>query len=310
VIVPALTFVATANAVVYCGARPVLIDVDRETGCLDANKVRAFIEHNCFFRGGLVINKRTRKKVRALLPVHVLGHPADMDALTKIARQYNLTVIEDACEALGAEYKGRKAGLLGDIACFSFNGNKIVTAGGGGMIVTRRQSWARRARYLSTQARDHLEEYIHGEIGFNYRMTNLQAAVGCAQMERLPQFLKKKMKIALGYENAFSNVPGIHVMASATWAKPTHWLFTIRLHSVRALSARLVHFLASKGIESRRLWRPLHWLPMYRREKTSHLKMAEDFYKEAVSLPSSLGLSKAEQDKVIQHVLEFARTAL
>lgn len=302
VLVPSLTFVATANAVTYCGAHPVFMDSDETSGGIDPLKVEEFLRRECDRRKGTTIDRATGRPVRALLPVHVLGHPVDMDALRVLAREFHLKIVEDACESLGSLYKGRPAGRLGDISCLSFNGNKIVTSGGGGMVVTNKDSWARRARHLSTQAKRSPSEYIHDEIGYNYRMTNIQAALGLAQLESLPWFLRRKAEIEARYRTAFEGASGLNLMPSAPWARPNHWLFTVR---VRKGGRALVQHLGSHGIESRLLWRPLHRLPMYRAARAYQIKIADILYREAVSLPSSVDLSVESQAKVIRGVLGF-----
>ncbi|MFH1428724.1 MAG: DegT/DnrJ/EryC1/StrS family aminotransferase, partial [Candidatus Margulisiibacteriota bacterium] len=178
VIMPALTFVAPANAVRYVGAWPVFMDVQRDTWELDPEKLNDFINQECEYKNSCLINKNTGRQIKAIIPVHILGHPVDMDPILDIARRYELPVIEDATESLGAKYKGKNVGTIGDIACFSFNGNKIITTGGSGMIVTDNKAWADKAHYLTTQAKDDPLEYIHNEVGYNYRLPNILAAMG------------------------------------------------------------------------------------------------------------------------------------
>ena len=227
VLVPALTFIAPANAVRYAGAWPVFIDAEPAYWQMDAEKVLNFLEHRCRWANGELRNQHTGRRVRAILPVHILGHPCDIDPLVEIARRFNLVVIEDATESLGAMYKERMVGHLGNVACFSFNGNKVITTGGGGMIVTDNAAWAERARYLSTQAKDNPVEYIHNEIGYNYRLTNIQAALGCAQMESLPRFIETKRTIAAQYHESLGSVPGIAPMPEASWARSIFWMYTV-----------------------------------------------------------------------------------
>ena len=177
VLLTSLTFIAPANAIRYANAWPVFIDAEPEHWQMSPQKVIDFLEQECNFQSGEVRNKHTGRRVKAIMPVHILGHPVDMDPILEVARRYHLMVIEDATESLGASYKGRMVGHLGHIACFSFNGNKILTTGGGGMIVTDNEAWANKAKYLTTQAKDNPVEYIHHEIGYNYRLTNIQAAM-------------------------------------------------------------------------------------------------------------------------------------
>ncbi len=181
VLVSTLTFIAPANAIRYAGAWPVFIDAEPRYWQMDPEQVENFIERNCRWAEGILVNRTTGRRVSAVVAVHILGHPVDLDPIVAVCRKYGLAIIEDATESLGARYKGRMVGTLGDIACFSFNGNKLITTGGGGMIVTDNADWARKAKYLTTQAKDDPLEYIHNEIGYNYRLTNLQAAMGCAR---------------------------------------------------------------------------------------------------------------------------------
>src|SRR5579864_6521316 len=209
VLVSTLTFIAPLNALRYVGAWPVLMDVERNFWQLDAQKVQDFLRKNCRYSRGKLTNRNTGRHVTAILPVHLLGHPVDMEPIVSVAREFGLRIIEDATECLGARYRGQYVGTLGDVGCFSFNGNKIITTGGGGAIVTANDKWAERAKYLTMQAKDDMVEFVHGEIGYNYRLTNLQAALGCAQMERLREFIQKKRAIASRYEVALKDVAGI-----------------------------------------------------------------------------------------------------
>ena len=216
VVIPNLTFVATANAVRYCGAHPVLVDLEPDHWQIDTGLVRRFLESDCESVDGELRNRRTGRRVGALMPVHLLGHPCNMDALSELAGTYGLPLVEDASESLGATFDGRPMGTIGDIGCFSFNGNKVITAGGGGMIVTDDEAWAKRAKHLRTQAKCDPIEYDHDEVGYNYRMVNVLAALGCAQLEQLDRFLETKRSIAARYDQAFSSVQGIVSQKEAT----------------------------------------------------------------------------------------------
>ena len=218
VLLPALTFIAPANAVRYCQAWPVFIDVEPRFWQLDIDRVARFLEDECVVREGALHNRASGRRVKAVLPVHVLGHPVDMNPLLGLARRYGLAVVEDATESLGARYKDRLVGNLGDIAVFSFNGNKLITTGGGGMIVTDSREWADRARYLTTQAKDDSIEYVHNEVGFNYRLTNVQAAMGCAQLEDIEDRLTAKRAVAEAYRDGLADVEGVTLPEEAPWA--------------------------------------------------------------------------------------------
>ncbi len=304
VLVPTLTFVAPVNAVRYVGAWPVFIDAESAHYQMDPAKLARFLEEKCHGVQGALCNKATGRRVRAVLPVHVLGHPCDMDTIIEVARRYELTVIEDAAESLGSEYKGRRAGSLGDIACLSFNGNKIITAGGGGMLVTSSDAWAQRARYLTTQAKDDPLEYIHGEIGYNYRLTNIQAAIGLAQMEKLNEYVQARRARARQYDELLQDVPGIGLPGEAPWAHWNYWLYTILINEkeCRVTSRELMRRLERAGIQSRPLWHPVHSLPPYRACEAVGGEVAELLYSRALSLPSSAGLSSRQCSFVASQV--------
>lgn len=304
VLVSDLTFIAPANAIRYAGAWPVFIDAEKDYWQMDPARVVDFLENHCTSRDGKLVNSKTGRRVKAVLPVHILGHPVDMDALLECARRFDLTVIEDATESLGATYRGRHVGALGDISCLSFNGNKVITTGGGGMVLTNNSAWAEKARYLTTQAKDDAVEYVHGEIGYNYRLTNIQAAMGCAQMEQLQNFIEKKRQIARSYAAAFDSVPGISCMRQAPWATSINWLSTILVDESKygEDSRLLMHRLATEGIQTRPLWQPLHKSPACAGMQSQGGDVAEEINNHALSLPSSVGLTTAELQRVINAV--------
>ncbi|HKC64009.1 MAG TPA: LegC family aminotransferase [Pyrinomonadaceae bacterium] len=312
VLVPTLTFIAPANAIRYVGAWPVFIDVEPDYWQLDAQKVASFLKDECRWSNGALRNKRTGRRVKAILPVHILGHPVDMDPILELARLYNLAVIEDATESLGATYKGRMVGCLGDSACFSFNGNKIITTGGGGMLVTYSEPLARKAKYLTTQAKDDAVEYIHHEIGYNYRLTNLQAALGCAQMEQLNDRIAAKRRIAAAYTENFKGLRGITPMGEAPWAQSIYWLYTILIdeREYGECSRRLMNSLAEQGIQSRPLWQPLHLSPAHVGSQSYQCTIAEKLNREALSLPCSSGLGAEQLTRVVTAIKDFSARPL
>ena len=301
VLVSTLTFIAPANAIRYVGAWPVFMDADPLYWQMDPEKVIDFLEKECQWRNGALYNKATGRCVKAILPVHILGHPCDMDPILEIARKYNLVIIEDATESLGAKYKGRMVGHIGDIACFSFNGNKIITTGGGGMIVTDNEKRARHAKYLTTQAKDNLAEYIHNEIGYNYRLTNIQAAMGCAQLEQLDDYIATKRRIATTYTKALANMPGIIPMCEAPWAFSIFWMYTVLMDERRyGMSSReLMQHLAKHRIQTRPLWQPLHRSPAHKGTQAYRVDVADNIYRQALSLPCSVGLEMSEIERVL-----------
>lgn len=313
VLVPTLTFIAPANAVRYLGAWPVFIDAEPRYWQMDIQKVADFLANECRYTHGALHNRHTGRRVAALLPVHVLGHPVDMDPLLAIAARYDLQVIEDATEALGAQYRGRAVGCpLGPssrAACLSFNGNKLITTGGGGMIVTDDEAFARRARYLTTQAKDDPVEYVHHEIGYNYRLTNLQAALGVAQLERLKDHVEAKRRIARAYAAALDGVTGIDVMREASWARSAFWMYTVLVHArlCGVTSRRLLAALAEAGIQTRPLWQPLHLSAAHRGAYAVDCSVAERLHRQALSLPCSVGLSGDPQTMVVSALTAACR---
>lgn len=274
VIVPALTFVATVNPIIYVGATPVVVDVDPFTWNLDPGAVA----------------RAVTEKTKAIIPVHLYGNPADMDALLQIAREHNLYVIEDATEALGATYKGQMVGTLGHIGIFSFNGNKIITTGGGGMLVTNDPQLARRARILVNQGRDPEEtEYSHEEIGYNYRLTNLQAALGLAQLERLPEFLATKRQNAAIYRKELGDVEGLHWQRETSGAQSNWWLFSVWIDENKFGEDRhsVMQRLKSRGIQVRPLFKPIPEQPCYADFSFTPCPVASRIYGGGLSLPSA-----------------------
>jgi len=307
ILVSTLSFIAPANAIRYVGAWPVFIDAEPNYWQIDPQKAMDFLRKECVWRNDTLYNKVTNRRVSGILPVHILGHPVDMDPILEIARKYNLVVIEDATESLGAKYNGRMVGHLGDIACFSFNGNKIITTGGGGMLVTDNEDWARRAKYLTTQAKDDAVEYIHQEIGYNYRLTNIQAAMGCAQLELLDNFIANKREIAATYTTALADVTGITPMPEADWAYSIFWMYTVLVNEkVYGIDSRAVlQQLASKGIQTRPLWLPLHRNQAHANSQAYYCDVAEQLNQNALSLPCSVGLKDGQLNSVIQNLKDF-----
>ena len=307
VLVSTLTFIAPANAIRYTGAYPIFIDAEPDYWQFDVQKAADFLEHECSLQNGELRNKSTGRRVRAILPVHILGHPVDMNPLLELAKRYQLMVIEDATEALGSKYNGRMVGTLGHIACFSFNGNKIITTGGGGMIVTDNQAFAKRAKYLTTQAKDDSLEYIHHEVGYNYRLTNIQGAMGVAQMEQLPDYIECKNHITARYNEAFKEVSGITLMPEAEWAESNHWLYTILIDEVAyGIDSRtLLRKLADAKIQTRPLWQPLHLSKAHHDAPERDNPVAERLCRMSLSLPCSVNLTSEQQDYVISKIIEF-----
>lgn len=291
VLVPALTFVSTANAVTYTGATPVFVDSDPETWTIDPERAEA------------AVTERTR----AIVPVHLYGHPADMDAVRAVAERHGLAVVEDAAEAHGARYRGTRVGSLGDAAIFSFYGNKIFTTGEGGMLVTDRDDVAERARMLRDHGTAPGRRYWHPVLGFNYRLTNLQAAVGVAQMERADEILAAKRRIAQRYAEGLRGVPGLTLPPEAPWAWNVYWLYSVLVNEDELGVGRdeLIQALAAEGIETRPVFPPLNLQPVYARGE--RMPVAERLGAVGLSLPSSVGMRDEEVDRVAEAVASLAR---
>ncbi len=306
VLISTLTFVAPANAARYVSAWPVFIDADPTYWEMDPQKVADFLGQECESRGGKLYNRKTGRRVSAIVPVHVLGHPVDLDPILEVARKHELVVIEDATESIGATYKGRSVGHLADISCFSFNGNKLLTTGGGGMIATDNTTWAERATYLTTQAKDDPVEYIHGAVGFNYRLTNIQAAMGCAQLESLDEYIAAKRRIASTYASALSGIPGISVMQEAEWARSVFWMYTVLVDEAEfGIDSRaLLRRFESDKIQTRPLWQPLHRSAPHRQSPAYRCEVADRLNRDALSLPCSVGLTEEKQARVIEVLID------
>jgi perosamine synthetase len=290
VILPTLTFVATANAVTYTGATPVLVDSEPYTWNIDPETVvRA-------------ITSRTR----AIIAVHLYGHPADMDTLRDLADRHGLTLIEDAAEAHGARYKGRRTGSLGDVAVFSFFGNKIITTGEGGMVLTDDAALAERCFFLENQARQKENPYWHPEIGYNYRMTNLQAALGVAQLERIEELIAVRIRNAVHYGRRLAEVPGLSLPPHAEWAENVYWMYTVLVEDAYGLDRdATMARLRERGIDTRPAFYPIHTLPMY--QCGLHLPVAEEIGRRGINLPSGATLTSEQVDLVCDALLEIGR---
>ena len=305
VLVSTLTFIAPANAIRYVGAWPLFVDADPVYWQMDISKLYDFVKNDCDWESGSLHNKHTGRRITAIMPVDILGHSCDIEPIVELARQYNLVVIEDATESLGSQYYGHMVGQLADIACFSFNGNKTITTGGGGLLVTNNDEWANRARYLTTQAKDNAIEYIHNEIGYNYRLTNLQAAMGCAQLESLDDYVMKKRSLALVYSDALNKVDGIKPMVVADWCTSSYWLYTVLVdpNEYGITSRGLMSLLTQYNIQTRPLWQPNHLSPAHAQSYYLGGPVSENLFNNALSLPSSVGLTKEQQNRVIECVV-------
>lgn len=291
VIVPSLSFVATANAVAYCHAIPHFVDVEDATLGLDAVKLDAYLADILESRDGRKINRLTGRPVAAVVCIHTFGHPARLEALVDLCRRHGLPLVEDAAESLGSTYRGRHCGTFGTVAAISFNGNKIVTTGGGGAVVTNDPALAKRAKHLSTTAkRPHPYLYDHDEIGYNYRMPNINAALGCAQLEQLPRFLEEKRALAERYAAAFSDVPGISFLREPEECRSNYWLQAVILADDGGTAGRdtLLEALNGASYMARPAWTLLHKLaPYHDSPRMPDLSVSERTERTLVNLPSS-----------------------
>lgn len=307
VLVSSLTFIASVNAIRHAGADPVLVDCQPGSWQMDMDRVERFLATECITEGSTCRHRDSDRRVAGIVPVHILGHGADLPRLLAIAERHHLPVVEDAAEALGVRVAGRHTGTFGRLGCFSFNGNKTITTGAGGMVVTDDDALADRVRHLSEQAKLPGSEYVHDEVGYNYRMSNLHAAVGLAQLEQLASHLAAKRAIATRYADGFAGRPGIGWIGPAANVEPAWWLFTLTIDpAVTGLTARQVMaHLKEQGIESRPLWQPIHLSPAHAGALRLGGEAAERLHEQALSLPSSVGLSATEQERVIASVTGF-----
>jgi len=304
VIVPALTFIAPVNVVRYCNAYPVFMDCNADSLCIDAQKVIDFLGNECEQRNnGYTYNKDTNRRIKAIVPVHIFGHPTDMDMLLEICNEKNIDIIEDATESLGSEYKGKKAGSFGKAGCFSFNGNKIITAGGGGMIVTDDAEFANKIRHLTTQAKKDQFEYDHDEVGYNYRLNNIQAAMGVAQMEKIDEFVQVKRENAELYQELFAGIVELKILKEAEWAKSNYWLNIIKVTEEH--KKPLIEYLLSENIQVRPIWKLIHSLPMYSGFQSYKIDNADDAHGSCISLPSSVNIKKSEIEYIVNNIAKY-----
>jgi perosamine synthetase len=292
VIVPTLTFIASANAVAYCGATPVFVDVEPDSWTIDASRIQ----------------EKITARTRGIIVVHLYGHPCDLDPILSLAQRHNLFVIEDAAEAHGAEYKGKKVGALADIGIFSFYGNKVMTTGEGGMLTTNDSAIASKSRLLRSQGMDPERRYWHEVIGFNYRMTNVAAAIGLAQLEKIDWHLSRRRDVAHYYRELLADFPGISWQSDKDWAKPIYWMFNIVLEDDHDRDA-IMSELKQLGVETRNVFYPMHLLPPYRRDNdNSEYPVAEHISSRGLSLPTWAGLSREDVQYVVDCLIKCLRS--
>jgi perosamine synthetase len=288
VIVPTLTFIATANVVTFTGAKPVFVDSHPDYWCMDPNKIEESIT----------------PRTKGIIPVHLYGHPCDMDLINAIARSHKLWVVEDAAEAHGAEYKGRRVGAFSDIACFSFYGNKIITTGEGGMCLTDSEELAAKLQILRDHGQNPNRRYWHDIIGFNYRMTNLQAAVGVAQVKKIDTLIERKRQLAKWYAEALEALhrkAGLTLPSEMPWAKNVYWMYSILLSEKFGLTRdEVAAKLGERGIETRPLFYPLHIMPPY--QNCGTFPISEDLSRKGLTLPCGFNIGKAQVTEICEHI--------
>ena len=308
VIVPTLTFIAPINAIAYNNASPVFMDADNFYN-LDAGKTISFINNETVFKDGFTYNKSTNVKVAALLPVHVWGNACWLDELTELCRERNIAIVEDASESLGTfykegKYKGKHTGTIGKLGCISFNGNKIITTGGGGMILTDDEKLAEKAKYLTTQAKDDPIRYVHDEIGYNFRLTNIQAALGVAQLEQLPAILKRKKELFDYYRSAIEDIDGLSLSKVPNYADNNHWLNLLQIDSKAIGEDRetLMQRLEKNGIQTRPVWKLNHEQKPYKNFQNYKIEKANILVENSLCLPSSSNLTNENLEKIVSQL--------
>lgn len=302
VIVPNITFVATTNSVRYVGADPIFIDVDAHSWQMDLDLLSQFLHKECSLKDDHCIHNSTGRIVRSIMPVHVLGNLCDMDKLVSLAQEFKLAITEDSTEALGSYYNGKHAGTFGLAGSLSFNGNKIITTGGGGMLITDEESIAKKAKHLSTQAKADPNEYYHDEVAFNYRLVNILAAMGVAQMEQLPGFINRKKEISAFYNERLKNIPGIASQKIMDDVDANHWLYTIKVPRQKELRK----FLRENGVDARPFWVPMNRLPAYKNDVYYTVAdVSSAVYNDCLSLPCSTHITNEQLETVAKLVLDF-----
>jgi len=315
VIIPDLTMIAVPYAVLYTGAKPALVDVESETFNLDPWRTRDFIHRECRFdkKAKALINKRTGGRIRAILPVHLYGHPCQMDEIMDLAELHDLLVIEDAAESHGALYfsggdrtRPKKTGAIGDIGCFSFYANKIVTTGEGGMVVTNDDRIADRARRLKDLAHAPSQRFLHTELAFNYRMTNVQAAIGLAQLEEIEKYIALKQKMAAAYKRYLDGIPGLTLPGEKSWARSVYWMYAVLIEDVFGLSRdELMSRLKDAGIDTRAFFVPVHAQPLFANSpdyRGLSFPLSDELSRRGLYLPSGLALTRPQIQRVSAEV--------
>lgn len=290
VLTQALTFIATCNAISYIGAHPVFIDVDMETLGLSPNAVKAWLEKNAELKNGICYNKRTGRRVKACVPMHTFGHPVKIDELVQICNEWHIELVEDAAESIGSLYKGKHTGTFGKVGAISFNGNKTITTGGGGMLLFQDEELGKLAKHLTTQAKvPHRWAFVHDHIGYNYRMPNINAALGCAQLENLERYVENKRETAQIYADFFKNVPDITFFTEPKNCRSNYWLNVVMLKD-KAAQQEFLEYTNDHGVMTRPVWELMNRLEMFKHCESDGLKNTEWLADRIVNIPSSVRL--------------------
>lgn len=313
VIAPTLTFIAAVNPITYLEAKPVFIDCD-DTLCMDPNKIEEFCQNECEMRDGILTNKKTGAKIKVLVIVHVFGNIANMERIMEIAKKYNLKVLEDATEALGSyftegKYKGKFAGTIGDAGVFSFNANKIITTGGGGMVVSNNKEFLDKVRFLSVQAKTNPLYFIHNEIGYNYRMLNLQAALGTEQIDKLESFIETKIKNYNRYKEAIEKIDGLTLLPFEENQRSNHWFYSVVVdEKVYGMNKdELLLKLVDSNIQTRPIWGLIHQQKPFTKNEAYKMEKSIWYHDRVLNIPCSSNLTEEEVDYVISKLKEFKR---
>ncbi len=309
VIVPTLTFIAAVNPVRYLGADPVFMDCD-DSLCIDPEKLAEFCREECIYKHNTLFHKESGRRIAAVIVVHVFGNMADMETILRIAEQYNLKVVEDATEAIGTKYEtglyaGRFAGTMGDIGVYSFNGNKIITTGGGGMIVSRNMDYLREAKHLTTQAKADEANFIHDEVGYNYRLTNLQAALGIAQLEQLETFISTKKRNYDLYRKLLPENAGLAILKYREGIRSNCWFYSLMCEDFSVWKpAEIIQKLKDQHIQTRPIWGLIHEQAPYRGSICYKIEKADYYWKRVVNLPCSTNLTGEDVERVIKAIFD------
>lgn len=298
VLVPNLTFIAPLNALKYVGAHPILVDVKEESFGLHVEKLEEFLKKNASLKNGKCVNKKTKRVIKAVVPVHIFGFCVDMDPLLKLAKKYRLTVIEDASESLGTTYKNKLVGTLGDFGCFSFNGNKIVTSGGGGMIIGKSEKRLVRAKHLTTTAKVNDIHFAHNEVGYNYRMVNPLAAIGLAQFENLDKFIEIKRKNFLKYENLISS-SDVELMKEPSHVRSNYWLYCLKIKKKKKIDD-VIRYFANANVQVRPVWKLMEDIPMFKKCQKTNTDISKKLRKTIINIPCSTGIKDSEIERVAE----------